>query len=121
MYPGFRVPGGAWGCLDYPTLLTVTMFISAVAGMLLLLSWLQNRDIDALGIWGAAYLMSTAAMTMLVSSIVLRPHFWLPFAAFPLWTAAHGLMWKAARSFEGRQTPVVLVVCGCESSGSSRA
>ena len=97
--------------LDYPTLLTVTMFISAVAGTLLLFAWLQNRSIDALGIWGTAYILSTVAMTLLMQNRA-TPAFWLPMAAFPLWIAAHGLMWKAARSFEGRDTPVAWTFAG---------
>jgi len=96
---------------EYQTLLTVLMFISVVAGTLLLFAWLQNRSIDALGIWGAAYLMGTAAMTVLVVNRA-APVFWLPLAAFPLWIAAHGLMWKAARSFEGRRTPITWVCAG---------
>jgi GGDEF domain-containing protein len=77
------------------------MFVSAVAGMLLTFSWLQNRSIDALGIWGGAYLLSTAAMTLLVVNRSL-PNEWVPLFAYPMWAAGHGLMWKAARSFEGR-------------------
>jgi diguanylate cyclase (GGDEF)-like protein len=96
---------------DYPTLLAVTMFISAVAGILLLFSWLQNRRIKALGIWGVAYLMSTVAMTLLVLNRS-TPAFWWPLAAFPLWIAAHGLMWKAARTFEGRGTPLPWAFAG---------
>ena len=37
---------------DFPTMLAVTMFISAVAGILLLSAWLQNRSINALGVPG---------------------------------------------------------------------
>jgi diguanylate cyclase (GGDEF)-like protein len=96
---------------DYPTLLTVTMFVSAVAGALLLFSWLQNRTIHALGIWGLAYLISTVAMTMLVVNRS-TPVSWLPLVAYPLWIAAHGLMWKAARSFEGRHTPLAWALAG---------
>jgi diguanylate cyclase (GGDEF)-like protein len=96
---------------DYPTLLTVMMFISAVAGMLLMFAWLQNRSIDALGIWGAAYLASTVAMTLLVINRS-APAGWYPIVAFPLWIGAHGLMWKAARNFEGRSTPLAWVLAG---------
>jgi diguanylate cyclase (GGDEF)-like protein len=96
---------------DYPTLLTVTMFVSAVAGILLTFSWLQNRSIDALGIWGAAYLLSTAAMTLLVVNRSL-PNEWVPLFAYPMWAAAHGLMWRAARSFEGRSTPLSWTLAG---------
>jgi diguanylate cyclase (GGDEF)-like protein len=96
---------------DFPTLLTVMLFISAIAGTLLLAAWLQNRNIDALGIWGAAYVASTVAMTLLVINRS-APNAWLPMVGFPLWTAAHGLMWKAARSFEGRRTPWAWVFAG---------
>ena len=105
------MPGGVPGMFDYPTLLTVMMFISAVAGMLLIFAWLQNRSIDALGIWGAAYLTSTVAMTLLVINRS-APAGWYSIVAFPLWIAAHGLMWKAARSFEGRSTPLTWVFAG---------
>jgi diguanylate cyclase (GGDEF)-like protein len=96
---------------DYPTLLTVTMFISAVAGMLLLFAWLQNRRMHALGLWGVAYLMSTVAMTMLAANR-MSASFWIPIVGYPLWIAAHGLMWKAARRFEGRRTPLAWAFAG---------
>ena len=105
------MPGGVPGMFNFPTLLTVMMFISAVAGMLLMFAWLQNRSIDALGIWGAAYLTSTVAMTLLVINRS-APAGWYPIVAFPLWIAAHGVMWKAARSFEGRSTPLTWVFAG---------
>jgi diguanylate cyclase (GGDEF)-like protein len=97
--------------LDYPTLLGVVMFVSAIAGMLLVFAWLQNRDIHALGIWGAAYVLSTVAMTLLVVNRS-APVAWYPLVAFPVWIAAHGLMWKAARSFEGRRTPISWALAG---------
>jgi len=97
--------------LDFPTLLTVMLFISAVAGILLVSAWLQNRSIQALGLWGMAYLASTAGMTVLVVNRSV-PAYWLPLVAFPLWLAAHGLMWKAARSFEGRATPLSWAFAG---------
>lgn len=97
--------------IDYPTLLIVVLFISAVAGMLLLFAWLQNRSIHALGIWGIAYLISTVAMTLLVLNRV-EPSAWSPIVAYPLWIAAHGLMWTAARSFEGRRTPFAWTFAG---------
>ena len=97
--------------IDYPTLLSVVLFISAVAGLLLLFSWHQNRSIQALGLWGVAYLVSTAAMTALVVNRS-APAYWLPMFGYPLWIAAHGLMWKAARSFEGRATPLSWAFAG---------
>ncbi|MEA2937647.1 MAG: hypothetical protein QOC56_1151 [Alphaproteobacteria bacterium] len=97
--------------LDYPTLFTVTMFVSAVAGMLLLFAWVQNRSTVALGLWGAAYLLSTVAMTLLVANRAALDA-WPAMVAYPLWIAAHGMMWHAARNFEGRRTPLAFTLAG---------
>jgi diguanylate cyclase (GGDEF)-like protein len=55
--------------------------------------------------------MGTAAMALLVVYWATSVS-WLPMLAFPLWITAHGLMWKAARSFEGRHTPLAWVLAG---------
>jgi diguanylate cyclase (GGDEF)-like protein len=88
---------------DFPTLFVVTIFITAVAGMLLLFAWQQNRGVASLGMWGAAYLMSALAMSILAAQVA-SPGLWSILFAQPLWIAAHGLMWGATRSFEGRRT-----------------
>ncbi len=57
--------GGSRGqrsMFDFHTLFVVTMFISGLAGLLLLLAWRQNPTIMALGLWGSAFLMSAASM-----------------------------------------------------------
>ena len=43
--------------LDVPTLLVVSIFVTAVLGVLLIFAWIQDRSIQALGWWGAAYLL----------------------------------------------------------------
>src|SRR4051812_18249100 len=96
---------------DFSTLFSVMLFISAVAGILLVFAWLQNRRIGALGLWGAAYLISTVAMGLLVATRG-TPAVWPSLVAHPLWIAAHGLMWHAARHFEGRRTPLFLTFAG---------
>jgi hypothetical protein len=40
--------------LDVPTLLVVSIFVTAVLGLLLIFAWIQDRSIQALGWWGAA-------------------------------------------------------------------
>jgi diguanylate cyclase (GGDEF)-like protein len=96
---------------DFSTLFSVMLFVSAVAGILLTFSWLQNRSIGALGLWGSAYLVSTVAMAVLVANRA-TPAAWPAMIAHPLWIAAHGLMWTAARHFEGRRTPLVFIFGG---------
>jgi diguanylate cyclase (GGDEF)-like protein len=97
--------------LDFSTLLTVTLFLSAVGGLLLLFAWLQNRSVAALGLWGLAYLMNTVALALL-SARGNIPNFWSIDIAQTVWLGAHGLMWTAARNFEGRHTPLALTFAG---------
>lgn len=97
--------------LDIKTLVAVTLFAQVVAGALLLFSWTQNRGIASLGLWGIAFLMCATGMGLVIG----RGH--LPillsiYVAGGLWIAAHGLMWAAARHFEGRQTSPILILAG---------
>src|SRR3954454_12044560 len=96
---------------DFSTLFAVTMFFEAVAGLLLLFAWLQNRSVAALGMWGVAYLMGAAAMSFVDIRAGL-PNGWPIVVANLIWTSAHGLMWAAARNFEGRRTPLPLILAG---------
>ena len=50
---------------DFPTLFAAMLFVVTVAGLLLMFSWLQNRDVVALGLWGTGYLLGAAAMSVL--------------------------------------------------------
>lgn len=47
--------------VDLPTLCMVAVFITAVAGLLLLFSWLQNRRESSLALWGVGYLLGALA------------------------------------------------------------
>jgi len=97
--------------LDFSTLFSVTLFLSTVAGLLLLFAWLQNRSVAALGLWGTAYLMNTAALALLHGRGTI-PDVWSIDIAQTVWLAAHGLMWAAARNFEDRRTPLALTLAG---------
>ena len=98
--------------LDFQTLFVVTMFILAVAGLLLVFAWRQNPAIMALGLWGSAYLMGSAAMALFLASGLTPDISSLLTMANVLWITAHGVMWTAARSFEGRRTPLVWTLAG---------
>ena len=98
--------------LDFHTLFVVTMFILAVAGLLLVFAWRQNPAIMALGLWGSAYLMGSAAMALFLASGLTPDISSLLTMANVLWITAHGIMWTAARSFEGRRTPLVWTLAG---------
>jgi diguanylate cyclase (GGDEF)-like protein len=97
--------------IDFATLFFVTLFLSTVAGLLLLFAWLQNRNVAALGLWGTAYLMNTAALALLDARGSI-PNVLSIDIAQAIWLSAHGLMWTAARNFEGRRTPLALTLGG---------
>ena len=104
---------------DQSTLPAIAVFSSAVAGCLLLLSWLQHRLVTALALWGIAFLMAAVA-TALLAARDLIPDALSIVIANALLAAAYGTMWWGVRSFEGRRTRLIFVLtgtliwlCGC--------
>ena len=96
---------------DVPTLIAVTVFISTMAGVLLLFSWLQNRNVDALLCWGCAYLTGAVA-TALLGARGNIPDFWSIVVATALLQAAGGLTYSGLRIFEGRSVTPWHAVAG---------
>ena len=94
------------------TLLAIAVFTPAVAGCLLLLSWLQHRRIVALGVWGFGFITASVAATLI---IVLRgtiPDFWSIIVGNALLAAAYGILWSGARKFDGKNVSVLLALAG---------
>lgn len=88
--------------VDLGTLYAVTTFATAVSGMMLLFSWLQDRSAMTLAWWGGGMLVLVAGGGLLALRGVIpdRPSIVL---GNTLWLAAYGAMWCGARSFEGRR------------------
>jgi diguanylate cyclase (GGDEF)-like protein len=96
----------------HSTLLAITVFTPALAGCLLLLSWLQHRRVTALALWGSGFITASVATTLI---IVLRgtiPNFWSIIVGNALLSAAYGILWSGARKFEGKNVPIVLALVG---------
>ena len=96
----------------HSTLLAITVFTPALAGYLLLLSWLQHRRVSALALWGSGFITASVA-TMLI--IVLRgtvPNCWSIIVGNALLSAAYGILWSGARKFDGKNVPIVLALVG---------
>jgi hypothetical protein len=53
--------------LDIPTLFVITVFVCAVAGLLLLLSWLQNRDVRALAWWASSLIIGSIGVALIAA------------------------------------------------------
>jgi diguanylate cyclase (GGDEF)-like protein len=97
--------------LDLPTLLIVTVFVTALVGALLLFSWVQNRRVHALAWWGGALGLAAAATIMMsgrgeISDVVSID---LSNAAM---LVAYGVFWTGMCRFEGRRSPWLLVLAG---------
>jgi hypothetical protein len=52
------------------------VFTPAVAGCLLLLSWLQHRTVVALGVWGFGFITASVATTLIIVARGTIPDFW---------------------------------------------
>ena len=94
------------------TSLAITVFTPAVAGCLLLLSWLQHRRIVALGVWGFGFCMASIATTLIVVARGAIPDFWSIVVGNALLAAAYRILWCGARKFEGKNVSIVLALAG---------
>ena len=98
--------------LSHSPLLAITVFTPAVAGCLLLLSWLQHRKVTALALWGSGFITASAATTLI---IVLRgtiPDFWSITVGNALLAIAYGILWSGARKFDGKNVWIPLALMG---------
>ena len=91
--------------IDLPTLCVATVFIVVAGGMLLLFSWIQNRNVPALALWGIGYLIGAGAAG-LVALGGLIPSSLSICGASALACCAYGVLWGGARIFEGRRIHV---------------
>lgn len=97
--------------LDVHTLIVVTVFISAMAGVLMGFSWLQNRGVTALLYWSAAYLAGAVAAG-LIGARGHIPDVYSIVVANTVLLAASGLTWSGLRNFDGRPVLAWQTVAG---------
>jgi diguanylate cyclase (GGDEF)-like protein len=89
----------------------ITGFTLAVAGGLLLLSWLQHRSIPALAMWGLAFVLAAIA-TGLIAARGHIPDLWSIIFANTLLSAGYGTLWSGMRNFEGRSPQIGVALLG---------
>ena len=53
--------------VDLPTLLVVTVFATAMSGLLLAYAWLLSRQASAVALWALAYLGGSAGITLIIA------------------------------------------------------
>jgi len=97
--------------LDLPTLFVIAVLASAISGLLLLLSWLQNRNVAALALWATAFMLGSAGVALIAARGDI-PDVWSITIANAIIATAYGIMWGGARNFDGRPTPMLPVLAG---------
>ncbi len=109
--------------VDLPTLCAVSGFVVVIGGLLLLFSWVQNRSVPALALWGLGYLLGAIGAALLATR-GLMPNAWSIGGAVAFLCCAYGVMWGGARSFEGRPVRAYGIFAGaaiwvgaCQSGG----
>jgi hypothetical protein len=97
--------------LDLPMLFVIAVFASAVAGLLLLLSWLQNRNVRAPALWAAAFIIGAVGVALIAARGDIAD-IWSITIANAIIATAYGFMWGGVRNFEGHPTSVPLMLAG---------
>ena len=97
---------------SHSTLLAITVFTPALAGCLLLFSWLQHRSMTALALWGSGFITASVATTLIVIARGTIPDFWSIIVGNALLAAAYGVLWCGARKFEGKNVSILLALAG---------
>jgi diguanylate cyclase (GGDEF)-like protein len=101
-------------------LVVMGSFASACAGVALLLAWWQNRKVPALALWALGNFVDTAGIfCLMVGPVLHRPV--LIMVADALVALGPGLIWKAARSLDGKPAPWAIVVIGGVVAGLASA
>ncbi len=95
--------------LDVGTLSVVTVFVTALLGVLLVFAGLQNRSIRAPMWWGAAQIVGATGLA-LVTSHGTVPDFVSVDIGNALVLLAYGMIWAGARMFDGRKVSPLVVV-----------
>jgi diguanylate cyclase (GGDEF)-like protein len=90
----------------------MTVFTPALAGCLLLLSWLQHRKVTALALWGSGFITASIATTLIILCRGAIADFWSIIVGNVLLATAYGILWCGARKFDNRNVSIVLALAG---------
>ena len=110
---GFGLQAGRYQLihLDVYPLLTVTIYVEAILGLLLLLAWAQNTAAHGVAWWGFAHLIR-AASVMLFGMYGSAPDLITIDLANAMLFTSFATTWTGARVFGGRPADPVYLVAG---------
>ena len=94
------------------TVSAIAAFTPALAGCLLLLSWLQHRRVAALALWGSGFITASVATTLVIGLRGTIPNFWSIVVGNALLAAVYGILWGGARKFDGKNVSIPLAAVG---------
>jgi diguanylate cyclase (GGDEF)-like protein len=97
--------------LNLPTIFVIAAFVSAVGGLLLLVSWMQDRTIQAPAFWAAAFFIGAVGIALIAARRDISA-IWSIAIANAMIAAAYGIMWSGVRNFEEHPTSVPLMFAG---------
>ena len=97
--------------LDVDPLFTVTIYVEAILGLLLLFAWVQNTAIHGVAWWGFAHLIRATSI-MLFGLHGSAPDLVTIDLANALLFTSFAVTWTGARVFDGRPVEPVYLVTG---------
>ena len=93
------------------TLLTMTIDIEAMLGLLLLFAWVQNTGIHSVAWWGFSYLLRAFSIFLFGMYGTASDWVTIDLANATLFIS-FGLMWVGARVFGGRSVQPLAIIAG---------
>jgi diguanylate cyclase (GGDEF)-like protein len=102
--------------LDLLTLVAMGSFVAICAGTVLLVAWSQSRKASTLALWGLANIFYAVGIASLMLAAALDLPVWALFGSVSL-ALAHGLVWKAVRTFDAKPVQLILALSGALAVG----
>jgi diguanylate cyclase (GGDEF)-like protein len=92
--------------------LAIVVFTPALAGCLLLISWLQHRQQPALGVWAVGFFTASTAAALIIVARGDIPNFLSIVVGNALLAVAYGILWCGARTFERKKVSIPFALVG---------
>jgi diguanylate cyclase (GGDEF)-like protein len=96
---------------DVSALFTVSVYVEAMLGLLLLFTWAQNTEIKAVAWWGSAHVLRAGSIA-LFGRFGRLPDFLTIDLASAILLTSFAVTWSGARLFGGHKPNLILVFSG---------
>jgi diguanylate cyclase (GGDEF)-like protein len=90
--------------LDFLTIAVVAVGVAGIVGVLMLVSYAENRAMTAWAWWGSAYLLIAVGFSLVTLRAVVGNLVSIVIANAVV-LLGYGMLWIGARAFEGRRSP----------------